>query len=168
MELQKKLENLYLILNEEFKLYKYICNISDQKTQIIVKGKIKELEDIMKLEKDFVVKIEKLEELRERLVQIIAKKIEINADKINITTILKSLKDTEIKLKLKNIQNKTIEVIQKLKNINEINSKLIKNSIDYVDFSINILSNDDEGNNNYGNTGSINKPKKRVYFDRRY
>jgi flagellar biosynthesis/type III secretory pathway chaperone len=168
MELDKMLENLFQILNEEYKLYRYIYKISEDKTQIIVKGKVPELEEIMKTEKAFVLRIGKLEELREKLVLGIAKNLEINADKINVSIILKNVKENDTSIKIKNLQEKIVHIFEKLKNTNEVNAKLIKNSLDFVDFSINILSNIDDGSNNYGNSGNINQSKKRTYFDRRY
>jgi len=40
-------------------------------------------------------------------------------------------------------------IIEEIKNINEVNSRLIKNSIDFIDFSINILTSANLGGNNY-------------------
>jgi flagellar biosynthesis/type III secretory pathway chaperone len=167
MEKEKLLENLYLVLNEEYKLYRYIYKVSNTKKKVIIDGKIKELEEISKVESQFVVKVKKLETYREKIVETLIKKLGINADKINIQNILDFLDDSEMKLKLRKLRDDTINVINELKNINEINSKLIKNSLDYVDFSINILSSTEETNNNYGNKGSINTAKKRIYFDKK-
>jgi len=40
--------------------------------------------------------------------------------------------------KLREYKKHMTSIIEEIKNINEVNSRLIKNSIDFIDFSINI------------------------------
>jgi hypothetical protein len=56
-------------------------------------------------------------------------------------------------------------ILSDLKEINSLNSKLIKNSLDYIDFSINILGSLGPSGNNYENSGEAITSKGRNLFD---
>jgi len=60
------------------------------------------------------------------------------------------------------------KILDEIKKINELNARLIKNSLDYIDFSINLLAdtglNNDSGSyNSSGETG--NNVSKRNFID---
>jgi len=58
------INDLMDVLLQESKIYEDILEISKKKTDVIVKGKVSELESITNLEQSLIVKIGKLEETR--------------------------------------------------------------------------------------------------------
>jgi len=66
------INDLMDVLLQESKIYEDILEISKKKTDVIVKGKVSELESITNLEQSLIVKIGKLEETRENIVTEIA------------------------------------------------------------------------------------------------
>jgi len=64
--------------------------------------------------------------------------------------------------KLREYKKHMTSIIEEIKNINEVNSRLIKNSIDFIDFSINILTSANLGGNNYSKEGQINENGKKA------
>jgi flagellar biosynthesis/type III secretory pathway chaperone len=158
-------ENLFKVMEEELKLHKYILEVSNLKTKVIVDGDIRKLEEIMKIEQAFVLKMGKLENLRERIAVGLARDIGISMDKLNIVELLQRVKQEDVAVKIKNCRDEMLKIVNELKNANEVNSKLIENSLEYIDFSINMLSSVDDGTNNYGNTGTVQDKTKRNYFD---
>lgn len=66
--------------------------------------------------------------------------------------------------RLSSYKDNMISVLKEIKDINDINAKLIKSSIDFIDFSINIMSNVNSDGNNYSDNGQINDSEKEDIF----
>ena len=159
-------DKLVEVLNQEAAVYEDILKISRNKTNIIVEGKVSELESLVKLEQSLVLKMSRLEASREKLVEKLASELGIESQEPSISEIMERLGADETE-KLKSCQLKMSEVLGEVKNLNGLNSKLIKNSLDYIDFSINLLTAAGSPNDTYGNTGHINDSKKRSFFDKK-
>lgn len=164
MDNQELIKNLFKVMEEELKLYKYIHEVATLKTKVIVEGKTKKLEEIMKIEQAFILKIGKLESLREKIVISLAVQFGMNSEDINITKLLEKF-DNQTAGKVNLLKQGILKTVGQLKNTNEVNSKLIKNSLEYIDFSINMLTDTNDGSNNYGNTGTVADKTKKTYFD---
>lgn len=152
------------VLQQENAVYEDILKISKNKTNIIVEGKVKELESIVKIEQSLVLQMAKLEDKRESLVGRLSQELNIKPEDITISGLVKYLQDADSR-KLKWVQDKLGNTLGELKESNELNSKLIKNSLDYINFSVNILSDASSGSNNYGNNGQVGDTKKKNFFD---
>lgn len=155
---------LVQVLDQEARVYDDILRISKNKTNIIVQGKVSELESITKLEQSLVLQIGRLEDLREGLTKKLSDALGIKMSEVTVSELVKHIGGEQAG-KLKDCQGRITGVVNELKNTNELNSKLIKNSLEYINFSINIFANADMGSNNYGNTGQVNDSKKRNLFD---
>ncbi|HHV29563.1 flagellar protein FlgN [Acetivibrio mesophilus] len=158
------INDLMDVLLQESKIYEDILEISKNKTDVIVKGKVNELENITNLEQSLIFKIGKLEESRESLVAEISDAIGVNPSEMTVSELEKHV-DKKQADRLKEHKEYLSSIIGEIKNINEINSKLIKNSIDFIDFSINILSSISAEGNNYSKAGQVADNKKKNYFD---
>lgn len=157
---EEQINNLMSVLEQEHRVYENILRLSKQKTDIIVEGKVSELDNIVKLEQVLVTQISRIEDQREKLLS------EILPDKkgINISE-LKDYADKEGKQKLEVFQKKLEKVINELRNANQLNAKLIQNSLEYIEFSLNIMSNADAVSNNYGNSGNSSERERKNFFD---
>lgn len=158
------IDKLIDILEQENRIYSDILNISKNKTDIIVKGKVSDLENIVKLEQSYVIRIDKLENERQETVEKLARELELDEEDINISGIIKKL-DRENAQRLNACRESIMHTLEELKSLNELNSKLIKNSLEYIDFSINLLASADSAVNNYSNSGKVNDSKKRSFLD---
>ncbi|MCX7841763.1 MAG: flagellar protein FlgN [Clostridia bacterium] len=152
------------VLDQENKVYDDILKISKNKTGIIVEGKVAELENIVKLEQALVLQMAKLEGRRESLVDKLSKELKLEPSALSLSELQKHIDSDQAK-KLKAVQETMSKTINELKSSNDLNSRLIKNSLDYINFSINILSDAGAGCNNYGNNGQVGDGKKRSFFD---
>ncbi|TYQ15013.1 UNVERIFIED_CONTAM: FlgN protein [Acetivibrio alkalicellulosi] len=159
-----RMDSLFEILNQEALIYEDILKISRDKTDIIIKGKVNELENITKLEQSLIVKMGKLEILRESLIEEISQELDIKESNATVSLIAQHL-DKDTSTKLYEYKSKMENLLAELKDINELNSKLLQNSIDYIDFSLNVLSSASESDNNYGHEGQISEGKKKTFFD---
>ncbi|AUG56248.1 MAG TPA: flagellar protein FlgN [Ruminiclostridium sp.] len=160
----EKLNALFNVLNEETRIYEEILKLSREKKDIVIEGKVAELEKITKIEQSLVVNLGKLETLREKCVEEIADQLNIKPSELTITELSKHLNEENSK-KLIECKTKLENILKELKEINQLNSKLIKNSLDYIDFSLNILSAASETNNNYNNDGEVSGGSKRTFMD---
>ena len=158
------IEGLIDVLNKETAMYEGILKLSKNKTDVIVKGKVTELEGITKLEQSMILQLGKLEEDREKLVDTIAAELKMKASNVTLAG-LEKLFPKEQAEKLRACHNKLPTLVKDLGEANVLNSKLIRNSLDYIDFSINIMTNVGATGNNYGYSGQSNDSKKRNFFD---
>ena len=152
------------ILNQENDIYDTLSKISNNKTNLIVGGKVIELESIVKIEQSLVMKISKLEAEREKIVEVLCGSLGIKPEEVTLSSLAAQLGQKESS-QLKDCQEKMVNNILNLKNANELNSRLIKNSLDYIDFSINMMTSIDSVNNSYGSSGHSGDTKKRSLFD---
>lgn len=158
------IKQLTQILNQENEIYDTLAKLSNNKTQIIVEGKVQDLDSIVKIEQSLVIKISKLEQQREQIVESMCTQLGIKPEEVTLTEILKLASNDEC-VELKVCQEKMKTTLNGLKEKNEINSKLIKNSLEYIDFSLNMLTSIGTINNNYESTGETGDSKKRSIFD---
>lgn len=158
------IDRLIEILNKETAMYEGILKLSKNKTDVIVEGKVSELESITKLEQSMILQLGKLEEEREELVDKLAVQLKIKASDITLAG-LEKLFPKEQADKLKNCHKTLPKLVNDLSDANVLNSKLIRSSLDYINFSINILTNAGSTGNNYGNSGQSSDSKKRNFFD---
>jgi predicted AAA+ superfamily ATPase len=152
------------VLEQENAIYQDILEMSKNKTDIIIEGRVSELESIIKLEQNLIVQLGKLEDVRETLVSEISSHLKIPIQELKLSDLI-NYADKKEADKLKNCQKRMSFSLKDLMNVNELNSNLIKNSLEYIDFSINILSKPDIGINNYGNTGQVSSSEKRNFLD---
>ncbi|NLL06437.1 MAG: flagellar protein FlgN [Clostridiaceae bacterium] len=160
----EKINDLMDILEQETEIYEELLKLSKGKTDIIAKGKITELDAITKKEHVLVLKMGKLEVFREKIVNDLSLGLRRNPDDLTISELIQYL-DKKQAQRFAECKTKLLNTINEIKTLNELNSKLIHNSLDFINFSMNVLSSVPEESNNYGNTGHANEGKKKTYFD---
>lgn len=158
------MDRLVEVLNREAAAYENIWKLSENKTDVIVGGKVTELEGITRIEQSMILQLGKLEEEREDLVDKMAAELKVDSSDVTLSS-LEKLFPKEKSEKLKNCQQSLIKYVNDLSAANKRNAKLIRNSLEYIDFSINILTNAGSIGNNYGNSGHSNDSKKKNFFD---
>ena len=160
----KPADKLIDVLNKELAIYKDILKISRNKSDIIVKGRVSDLESITKLEQTMIFQLGRLEGERERLVEELAGGMGIKADEITLSGLEEVLPE-EQKEKLSRCRKQFSNTIKNLRDANALNSRLIKNSLDYIDFSINLLTYAGAAGNNYENSGQSKDGDRKNFFD---
>ncbi len=154
------------ILEEETGVYLEFLSLSKDKKQFLIDGNTKELDRIIASERSLIASIVKFEKSREEIVIEIAKEMNLSADDINISGISKKIgKEFGDKLNEKAI--KLNRILAEIKSINNINKELINQSIDYIDFSLNMLTSIGEVDNSYGNSGAAKAAKNNRLFNKK-
>lgn len=139
VNIDKEVNAVIEILKKEYCLYKDMLELSKSKKKIIVEGKVAELDKIVKLEQDMIFNIGQLERKREEEVTRLSKILGINGTQLTISELTKVLQQS-LKEELEDIQNKLQQTFSELKTVNDVNGQLIQQSLEYIDYSINLAS----------------------------
>lgn len=160
----KDTNDLLDVLEQEAKAYEDILKISESKTDIIVEGKVAELENIMKLEHSLLLHLARLENQRELLMDRFARDTGMKSEDITITYLAET-SPGENGLKLKAMQERIGKTLKGVRSSNDLNSRLIKNSLDFINFSLNLYVSGDDTGNNYDVSGERPAGKSKSFFD---
>ena len=156
MNMQTNTEKLFGVLKQQISIYESILNLSKKKTDVIVAGKVAELENFVKMEQAIVMRVGKLEQQREEIATQLAQSLGINHSSFTIMQIAGRL-DKQQQDKLKEYQQKLSNILESLKEVNNLNSKLIQKSLEYIEFSMNIMTSNESSGNEYENKGNTRK-----------
>ncbi len=163
--METQIKQLIDILNRQTMVYESILKLSKQKTDLIVAGKIKELENLVKLEQVLVLQISRLEQQREETIESLSSQLALQHEDISITNLLTHLKE-EQQAQLISFQKRMKETIEELKNTNDLNAKLIKQSLEYIEFSMNMITGTSVSGTQYEDKGTTKDSKgTRSLFD---
>ncbi len=139
VNVDKEVNAVIDILDKEYSYYKDMLELSKSKKKIIVDGKVAELDKIVKLEQNMIFNIGQLEKKREEEVAKLSNALNLNSSQITISVLSKVLQP-ELKKELENMQNKLQDIFSELKAVNDVNGHLIEQSLEYIDYSINLFS----------------------------
>ena len=139
INVDKEVNAVIEILRNEYDYYKDMLEMSKSKKKIIVEGKVADLDKMVKLEQNMIFNIGQLERKREQEVAKLCKTLELNSSNITISELMQVLRP-ELKKELEDTQNKLRETLSELKSVNDINGQLIEQSLEYIDYSINLVA----------------------------
>lgn len=139
INVDKEVNTVIEILGNEYDYYRDMLEMSKSKKKIIVEGKVAELDKIVKLEQNMIFNIGQLERKREEEVAKLCKALGLNSSRINIAELMQVLQPRQ-KEALEDIQGKLRGILSELKSVNDINGQLIEQSLEYIDYSINLVS----------------------------
>ncbi|TYP50913.1 flagellar protein FlgN [Thermosediminibacter litoriperuensis] len=120
-------------IKKQVEIYKELLGLSQKKTDILVMGDVKTLGEITDLEQELIVRLGRIEDERMKIVAGIA------GEEITVSRLAEKLPE-DIKLELERISGELKEVLSKLRDRNEINEKLIRRALEYINYSLEIMA----------------------------
>ncbi|NLM05873.1 MAG: flagellar protein FlgN [Tissierellia bacterium] len=150
-------DELKQLLDEELKLLRFMTSLAEEKTDIILKNDTKALDEITKKEETIIEKMEKVERDRGSLLEAIG----LSKD-ASITEMIEKISDG--KEDFLKYEEELIYTLSDLSNANLLNSELIRDNLDWIDFNLNILTNT-QVSSGYCKSGEIQTGDTR--FDRK-
>ena len=147
-DLQKFVE----VLEKEYHLYGTLLELSKKKMRIIADSDIAELEKMVEMEEQFIFELKSLEDKREDLVSDFARRYGISSKDVTVSYLILQAKG-EIKAKLEQLQDGLYGIIEEQKQINQLNERLIKNNLDFINFSIGLITGRNQAGSIYSKTG---------------
>ena len=151
------IEDLIKVLKSEEEIYSKILKVSNKKTEMIADENIEEIEKISKQEEEYIKQARLLEYKREDYITAIEKSL--NIEKISdISSLLNYVKDEDLKKELKDTQIDFNNTLGELKKVNLINNTLIKDALEYIDLSLNLVT-DATAENTYNKDSASKEPQ---------
>ena len=155
------------ILTKECGLYRDLFDLSRKKSELIVDGNVDGLTGILSVEQQLIIELGFLETQREQLIEVWARDKAIDPQRATLSQIMPLLKGKTQK-RMEQVWNDLNEVISQQRQINDLNESLIKNNLEYIDFSIKLLAGQDESGTLYSKGGKTSvKSQNRNLFDRK-
>ena len=136
--------------------------IFSEKKKIIIDGKVKALEELTKKEQTFAKSLIKLEALRSKTVDQLLKKyglVEVD----NVADLIKYMNEDE-KLEIIKVKNQIVTAVNDLQTKNDQNKMLIEQSLEFINFNMELLTAVEE-TTNYGSNADDKDKEKRSIFD---
>ncbi|HHY90968.1 MAG TPA: flagellar protein FlgN [Clostridiales bacterium] len=164
--MSKYVEQLIEILNREYEGYTEYSKLAEEKQKVILSGDVKALDKIVEQEQEWVVMMGKMEQVRKIIIGNIL--LENNVERVeNITELSEYIPEPQ-RTELLKIREDLGKLLEKIQEINELNGKLIQQTLDYIHFHINVLTGAESGTGTYGNRADgkdIHIQQKRNLFD---
>ena len=133
------MENIVEVLEKENAEYQTLIKLSEEKTPIIIKGDLENLNRITEAEQVIVARIQKLEKERMSTMKDISEVTNFKAD-IKLGDLITMMdKHPEEQKKLKDLHDRLKETMNQMKRVNEQNRDLLQNSLEMVQFEMNLL-----------------------------
>lgn len=134
------MENLMDILEKENTEYEALLELSKKKTPIIIKGDIAALQQITDEEQLVVDKVVLLDRKREEVMKDIANVVNKDVESLKLNQIVLMLEPRPQEQKrLAKARDALHTSVHNLAKVNEMNSALIKQSLELVEFDMNLI-----------------------------
>lgn len=125
-------------LTEQNNIYQSLLEVSSKKKVAIIENNISNLQEFLKEENVLVGRNQRLDKKRIEIFKDISMVLGKNED-LSLKDIIEAMKGQEGEKELTEIREKLLDILPKLKSLNDQNQELIKISMDYVDFSMNVI-----------------------------
>ncbi len=160
------IKQLYTIIDEECALYKSILEVEAEKNKLLMSGVFSDLEPVNSKLTDLVRKSVNLEQKRMNVTKFITKELDIPQNS-SLKRLLVNLPE-EYTDKFNKVYEEFIGIIAEIKRLNDINSRLISDTLRVIDVTLNAYIDEkssmeiDYGKQIKGrkkNSGGITNPK---------
>lgn len=134
------IEDLISILEEEQKIYEKLIPIASEKTKVIIQNNLESLQKITEQEQEAIDKVTALEKKRSEVIFNIAIILNKDAKTIKLTDIIDVLDNTpKEKKQLSLLHDHLKATVQRLVQINQQNKSLIEQSLEMIEFNMNLI-----------------------------
>lgn len=144
----ESIKQLKEALLQESRMYEEVLILEQKKIDIIKKAKLKELEKITEEEQEFIFKIGTYERIRSSVIANICEELD-EKQVSTITDMLPLIRDEKDKKTIDSLRNQILNTIEEIKEINKTNEALMKERLDFIHFSMELLTTDPADGNNY-------------------
>lgn len=163
------IEQLTEVLESELNNYNKLLDIALLKTTIIIKGNVNELKSLVDQENEIVGNNQHLEKNRISIMNDISMVLNKDKDTLTLTNLIGLLASQEQdQAKLEGISTMLTKTLNNLKLANTQNGELISQSLEYLDFNMNVVrSSQSLPPLSYQNDGIEKQSEGRNFFDRK-
>lgn len=130
---------LITTLEKLLELHKSLHELAVQKTEVVKKGDIESLKNIMKNEQTQLTVIQRVEKTREQEVYKVISGHEIKGEKPTISDCINVVPEQD-KLRLKELQAQLLKQLTQIKETNELNQQMIYQSLQFINLSLEMVN----------------------------
>jgi flagellar biosynthesis/type III secretory pathway chaperone len=162
--IDRQAEKIIEVLTKEHIYYKDLLELSNKKKSIVIEGKVSELDKIVRVEQNMIFDLGQLEKVREQELKKLCLELQLEG-RTNVAELIKHLPE-HLSEQLKTLQKELGATITDLQNANDINGELIKQSLEYIEYSVNMITSVGPANSLYEDLKGANKGtenKKRLF-----
>lgn len=154
-------------LEEQYTYYSELFDLSSTKKAAIIINDVKVIQDVNAKENTIIGKSQRAERKRITIVKDIASVLNVKESDLTVKTLAELIKDQPERSVLLETAARLRAKADALKEVNEQNKLLIQNSLDYIEFSMNLIrSSNDATPYTYTNKG-IEIDNRKNFFDAR-
>ena len=150
------------------KMHRSLYELALKKTDLVKSNQIEELDLILKTEQAHVAAIETLEQQRQvQVKQYLTEKAFSYTGTPTVAHLIEAAHGEPLQAELKVIRERLIEVVEQLKAQNDLNQKLVFQSLQFVNLSLNMMRPQQQEQVNYSDKEVLgqNTVGKKSYFD---
>jgi flagellar biosynthesis/type III secretory pathway chaperone len=134
------IEELVDTMTKENDIYKELIPIADEKTRVIIKNDLDALQKITEREQLTIEKINTLERRREEVIINIGTVLSRDPKELNMKELIRVMgKQPQEQRRLEKIHDELKETLQRLVTINDRNKELINQSLEMIQFNMNLI-----------------------------
>ena len=133
------INELLTVLNEQADNYENLLALSREKHQVLVENDVKSLQKITNVENIIVGKNHRLEKRRVRIIADISTVLGKNESDMTLTLLAELIEQQEEHPALVEVTQRLRATVEELKEVNDDNKALLAFSLDYVDFTMNLV-----------------------------
>lgn len=134
------IDELVDVLDKENAEYETLISLSTEKTSTIIQNDIEQLQNIIDREQTVVDRVNALEKQRENTVRDICKVLRVEPKELTVKVLIELLKKQPAEQKkLQEVHTKLSRTLNKMVRLNENNQALIKESMEILQFEMNLL-----------------------------
>jgi len=134
------MENLIDVLNRECETYEGLLELSRKKTPVIITGNLEELSRITDEEQEYASHLQNLDKTRAEVTADIANVLNRDVEALKLTKLIEILAARPSEQSaLIDVRDRLQKVVHALRQVNEQNSELLKDSIEMVQIEMNLL-----------------------------
>lgn len=132
-------DKLVLLLNQTLQIYQALLQLSQKKREILIAANPQALEKLTKQEEMLIIEAGKLEKLRQPLIKELAAALGMASGQTALSALINHA-DSQTSAKLTVISEQFTGITDELAQLNKLNERLIQQSLDYISYNINVLS----------------------------
>lgn len=137
------MEELIVTLEHEEQVYVELLPVVEQKAKVIIENDLLKLEELTIREQEFADQIASLEHSRNVIIKNIAIVMNKKAEELSLKEIIAMLPKQPVEQeKLSKLHDSLIEKLGRLKDANSQNKELLEQSLDMIQFSMNVIQSD--------------------------
>jgi len=135
-------QDIVRILDEQAELYDQLLDTANEKTPVLVKGDVEQLNVILQKERKLIARAEQLEQ--QRILETHRHFVSLGyISRLNtLREVIQSVNQPELKQKLIDQQLELSQLLGELRRVNELNQQLIRQALAFIDYSIGLAVDD--------------------------